>query len=218
MARPQLFMMDVWSDADLRAVSEQIASGAVVVFPTDTVYGIGCSATCASSVTRVFSIKNRDPSKALPVFVRDADTALPWVEPSSRHVFARLATAFWPGALTIVVDTVRAGLFTQPLSGAGATSIGFRAPRQQGLLQLLSCGLFIAQTSLNESGDPVVRRLDSPEGAKLVQQVDLVLESHQVPEGRPSTVVRLTAGSWAMLREGGIPAAGVASALGERDE
>jgi L-threonylcarbamoyladenylate synthase len=211
-------MMDSWSDVDLHAVFEHIASGAVVVFPTDTVYGIGCSATCASSVARVFSIKHRDPSKALPVFVGNADAALPWVEPSSRDVFARLAAVFWPGALTIVVDIVRTGLFTQPLSGAGATSIGFRAPRQDGLLRLLSCGLFIAQTSLNESGDPVVRSLDSPEGVKLVRQVDLVLESHQVPEGRPSTVVRLAAGSWAMLREGAISAANVASALGERDE
>jgi len=218
MARPQLLLMDSWSDAVLRHVSEQMASGAVAIFPTDTVYGIGCSAACASSVARVFSIKHRDPSKALPIFVSDADTALPWVEPSSRYAFARLAAAFWPGALTIVVDTVRAGLFTQPLSGAGATSIGFRAPRQEGLLQLLSCGLFIAQTSLNESGDPVIRDLDSPEGVKLVQQADLVLESHRVPGGRPSTVVRLAAGSWTMLREGGISVANVTSALGGRNK
>lgn len=218
MAQAEHINLDSLSDAGLKAAFERIASGSVAVFPTDTVYGIGCDARCALSVARVFAIKHRDASKALPVFVRDAETALPWVEPSSRGVFSRLAAAFWPGALTIVIDTVRIGLFTHPEAGAGATSIGFRAPRQDGLLRLLSCGLFIAQTSLNESGDPVVQSLSSPEAMKLLQQVDLVLESGQVPVGRPSTVVRLTTGSWTMLREGGISAAQVASALGERNE
>ena len=218
MAQAERIMLDSMSDADLKAAFERIASGSITVFPTDTVYGIGCDARCAASVARVFSIKHRDTSKALPVFVCDAETALPWVEPPSRDVFSRLAAAFWPGALTIVIDTVRAGLFTQPEAGAGAASIGFRAPRQDGLLRLLSRGLFIAQTSLNESGDPVVQSLSSPEALKLLQQVDLVLESSQAPVGRPSTVVRLTAGSWTMLREGDISAARVASALGERSE
>jgi L-threonylcarbamoyladenylate synthase len=215
MACPEPVMLDTCLDAELCHLSERIVSGAVAVFPTDTVYGIGCSAACAPSVARVFAIKHRDACKPLPVFVPDAFSALPWVDSSSRRVFERLAAAFWPGALTIVVDVVRSGLFTQPSSSEGARSIGFRAPRHAGLLRLLANGLFIAQTSLNESGEPVVASLDSPEAVELLEKVDLVLDSRQKPEGQPSTVIRLAAGSWSMLREGGISLGEVASAMGE---
>ncbi len=218
MAGPELILLDTCSDTELCQVSRRLASGAVAAFPTDTVYGIGCSAACAPSVTRIFAIKHRDASKALPVFVFNADLALPWVDISSRHAFERLAAAFWPGALTIVADVVRSGLFTQPLPGEGAHSIGFRVPRQEGLLRLLAHGLFMAQTSLNESGEPVVESLSSPGAGRLLEEVDLILDSRQKPEGRSSTVVRLTGGSWSMLREGSILAGEISSTLGVENE
>ncbi len=71
----------------------------------------------------------------------------------------------------------------------------------------------MAQTSLNESGHEVIKRLDAPEAAALTQQADLVLESRQRPLGRPSTVVRVAAGSCSLLREGGISYADVQAAL-----
>lgn len=125
----------------------------------------------------------------------------------------RLASVFWPGALTIVVDVAGSGLYTQPLPHAEAASIGFRVPRHTGLLRLLAGGIVMAQTSLNESGESVVESLDAPGAAALLEQADLILESRQRPEGHPSTVVRLTVGSWSMLREGSISPADVATAL-----
>ncbi len=216
MSCPEVVMLDTCSDADLFRLSEQIASGAIAVFPTDTVYGIGCNAACASSVVRIFAIKHRDVSKQLPVFVHDATLVLPWLNVSSRETFERLAKTFWPGALTIVADVVRSGLFTQPLPARNTSSIGFRAPSHQGLLRLLDYGLFMAQTSLNESGEPVVGSLDSPEAEALLKKVDIVLDSRQKPEGRPSTVVKLLeTGFWTMLREGSISSAAIALAAGE---
>jgi L-threonylcarbamoyladenylate synthase len=205
--------LDTCSDADFLRLSERIASGAVVVFPTDTVYGIGCSAACASSVTKVFAVKHRDAAKPLPVFVPDITRVLPWVEPAVRVMAKRLASVFWPGALTIVVDVAGSGLHTQPLPHPEASSIGFRVPRHTGLLRLLAGGILMAQTSLNESGESVIESLDAPGAAGLLERADLVLDSRQRPEGRPSTVIRLTAGSWSILREGSISCADVAAAL-----
>jgi tRNA A37 threonylcarbamoyladenosine synthetase subunit TsaC/SUA5/YrdC len=125
----------------------------------------------------------------------------------------RLASVFWPGALTIVVDVVGSGLHTQPLPYPEASSVGLRVPRHTGLLRLLAGGILMAQTSLNESGESVIESLDAPGAAGLLERADLVLDSRQRPEGRPSTVVRLTAGSWSMLREGDISSADVAAAL-----
>jgi L-threonylcarbamoyladenylate synthase len=213
MARPEIVMLDTCSDADIRWLSERIAAGAVAVFPTDTVYGIGCNAACASSVARVFAAKHRDAAKPLPVFVPDIARVLPWVEPAACATIQRLASAFWPGELTIVVDVVNSGLHTQPLPHPEASSIGFRVPRHTGLLRLLAGSLVMAQTSLNESGGNIIESLDAPGAAGLLEHADVVLDSRQRPEGRPSTVVRLTAGSWSILREGSISPADVAAAL-----
>jgi len=71
----------------------------------------------------------------------------------------------------------------------------------------------MAQTSLNESGESVIESLDAPGAAGLLERADLVLDSRRRPEGRPSTIVRLTAGSWSILREGGISCADLAAAL-----
>lgn len=213
MSRPEVMMLDTCSDGDLRRLSKCIASGAVVVFPTDTVYGIGCSAACASSVARVFAAKHRDAAKPLPVFTPSIARVLPWIEPLARGAAQRLAGVFWPGALTIVVDVDGTGLHTQPPPYAEASSIGFRVPRHVGLLRLLAEDLLLAQTSLNESGEGAVENLGAPGAAELLGRVDLILDSLQRPSGKPSTVVRLTGMSWVMLREGSISSADVASAL-----
>jgi L-threonylcarbamoyladenylate synthase len=163
----------------------------------------------------VFAAKHRDAAKPLPIFVPDIVGVLPWIEPAERDMAERLASVFWPGALTMVVDVAGSGLYTQPLPHPEAASIGFRMPRHLGLLRLLAGGIVMAQTSLNESGESVVESLDAPGAAGLLEQADLVLESRQRPEGHPSTVIRLTAASWSMLREGSISSAGVAAALGE---
>jgi len=215
MARPEIVLLDTCSDADICRLSERIAAGAVAVFPTDTVYGIGCNAACMSSVARVFAAKHRDVAKPLPVFVPDIGRVLPWVEPAARATAQRLASLFWPGALTIVVDVLGSGLHTQPLPHPEASSIGFRVPRHTEIRRLLAGGLLMAQTSLNESGESVIESLDAPGAAALLEQADLILDSRRRPEGRPSTVVRLTAGSWSMLREGSISSADVAAALAE---
>jgi len=215
MARPEIVLLDTCSDADIRRLSERIAAGAVAVFPTDTVYGIGCNAACMSSVARVFAAKHRDVAKPLPVFVPDIGRVLPWVEPAARATAQRLASLFWPGALTIVVDVLGSGLHTQPLPHPEASSIGFRVPRHTEIRRLLAGGLLMAQTSLNESGESVIESLDAPGAAALLEQADLILDSRRRPEGRPSTVVRLTAGSWSMLREGSISSVDLAAAFAE---
>ena len=215
MSLPEIVLLDDCSDADIRRLSERIELGAVAVFPTDTVYGIGCNAACAPSVARVFAAKHRDEAKALPVFAPDITRILQWVDPEAHEMARRLAEVFWPGALTMVVDVSGSGLYTQPSPHLQASSVGFRVPRHAELLRVLAGGLLMAQTSLNESGESVIERLDDPGAVVLLEQADLILDSRQRPEGRPSTVVRLAAGSWSILREGSISSAAVAGALGK---
>lgn len=196
--------LDACTESELDRLFDRIAAGTVVVFPTDTVYGIGCSAADVASVGRVFSIKHRSPEKPLPVFTSGIQQVIDWVDPAERSLAVCLAERFWPGPLTIVVDVAGSGLHTQPLPYPEASTVGFRVPDHPGLLRLLQRGLFMAQTSLNESGHDVATRLDEPEAAALIQQADLLLRSNQRPAGQPSTVIRLTSDSWSVLRAGGI--------------
>jgi L-threonylcarbamoyladenylate synthase len=183
------------------------------VFPTDTVYGIGCSALQAESVARVFAAKHRDSSKPLPVFIGGLDQVVACIDPAELPAAFRLAEVFWPGPLTIVVDVARSGLHVQPPPFPEATSVGFRVPRHAGLLRLLRRGLALAQTSFNESGEAVVESLEAPGAAALLKYADVVLDSRQQPAGRPSTLVRLLPGSWSMVREGDVSALDVSRAL-----
>jgi L-threonylcarbamoyladenylate synthase len=213
MSVAERIVLDECSEKDIDELCQRIVNGAVVIFPTDTVYGIGCSAKQALSVARVFSIKRRSPDKPLPVFTSDLETVLHWIDPAERTAAMLLASRFWPGPLTIVVDVAASGLHTQPLPYPEASSVGFRAPGHAGLLRLLQRGLLMAQTSLNESGHEAVERLDGPEAGVLIGQADIVLESRQHPEGRSSTVVQLGRSSWSMMREGSISGAQVHAAL-----
>lgn len=217
MIETETYVLETLTDSELDRISKRMASGAIAVFATDTVYGIGCSASCPAAVTRVFAVKHRDASKPLPIFVPTLETSLTWIDQASHTTFRRLAQAFWPGALTIVSDVVRPGLYTRPEPVTTATVAGFRVPRHAGLLRLLSEGLLLAQTSFNESGEPVLDTLTSPEAAKLLVQADFILDSRQRPLGRPSTVIRVSAGSWSILREGSISAGEIASVIGAEE-
>lgn len=211
-AHDRVYLEDC-SEADMIALQQRVLAGAVVVFPTDTVYGIGCSALLPESVARVFAAKHRDSSKPLPVFIGGLHQVAGCIEPAELPAASRLAEMFWPGALTIVVDVTRSGLHVQPPPFGEATSIGFRVPRHDGLLRLLRRGLALAQTSFNESGEAVVESLEAPGAAGLLDCADLVLDSRQRPAGRPSTLVRLSRESWSVLREGDISALEVSRAL-----
>ncbi|MHB8108035.1 MAG: Sua5/YciO/YrdC/YwlC family protein, partial [Candidatus Cryosericum sp.] len=86
MPHPETVLLDTCSDADVHWLSERIAAGAIAVFPTDTVYGIGCNAACVSSVGRVFAVKHRDAAKPLPVFTPGIARVLLSVQPAERDL------------------------------------------------------------------------------------------------------------------------------------
>ena len=211
-AHDRVYLEDC-SEQDVKDLQQRILAGAVVVFPTDTVYGIGCSALQPESVARVFAAKHRDSSKPLPVFIGGLGQVADCIDVAELPAASRLAEAFWPGPLTIVVDVARSGLHVQPPPFPEATSVGFRVPRHDGLLRLLQGGLVLAQTSFNESGEAVVESLEAPGAAGLLACADVVLDSRQQPVGRPSTLVRLSPEGWSVLREGDVSAQDVSRAL-----
>jgi tRNA threonylcarbamoyl adenosine modification protein (Sua5/YciO/YrdC/YwlC family) len=208
-------MLVTWTDTpatgDLSDAAAAVARGELIVIPTDTVYGLGADPANAQATARVFEVKRRARELPLPVLVADCETAQSlaahWPEAAER-----LARAFWPGPLTIVVAaTPAAGL---RLGGSGRT-VGLRQPGHSTALALLAATGPLAVTSANRSGEP-----PAATAADAVRQLGaaaaVYLDAGRAPGGVPSTVVDLSGPEPRVLRDGGIGQAELAGAIGRR--
>jgi L-threonylcarbamoyladenylate synthase len=190
------------ADVDVEAFEREVRHGGVVVFPTDTVYGIGCGSDQPDAIERLHELKGRPPKKpsALMWFSRAAALdALGHLDARTRGAMERLL----PGPVLAVVP------------GLDGSTLGVRVPRLEGALgPLAGVRAVVLQTSANLAGGPDPRRLvDVPE--KILAGVDLVLDGGELP-GLPSTVVDLTEyeeGRWVVLREGAVDQATLAALL-----
>lgn len=197
------------SDVPRRAI-ETLTQGGVVVYPTDTVYGVGCRIDDDAAVRRLFVLKGRPHTEALPVLLADVaqlDQYARDVPPAAR----RLVSRFWPGALTVVV---RRSERVPSLVAGGGPTVALRIPNHPVPRALVrAVGVPIVGTSANTHGMP------SPVTAQLAvydlgDRVDLVLDGGRVPGGRESTVVDVTSQSPRVVRQGAIPAKEIESLFG----
>lgn len=192
------------ASGDSTGVTEAVRilrSGEPVVFPTETVYGLGANALDDHAVAQVFAIKERPRFNPLIVHVRGWDHALDYVE-SNPHA-AALARQFWPGPLTLVLQRSRRCPISQ-LASAGLDTVAVRTPSHKVARALLDeSGLPIAAPSANRSG-----RL-SPTSAEaalheLRGRVELILDGGTCRAGIESTIVGFESGAPVMLRPGAI--------------
>ncbi len=187
---------------------DAIRHGGLVVFPTDTVYGVACDPYNVSAINRLYLAKSRDRLKALPLLLTgpDAITRVATLVPAAA---ARLAARFWPGALTLVVPRA-AGL---PVELGGGDTIALRVPDHDELRDFLqSCGGALATSSANLSGEPdAVTAVQAAD--YLGQFADLVVDGGRTRGGVPSTVVNCAIEPPAILRQGAISAESIEYAL-----
>lgn len=201
MAAPRILPAD--DPLAIREALAVLARGGLVAFPTDTVYGIGAPAFDPNGVERIYHAKGREASKPLPILIADTAMAGQVAEPLAPHVL-RLAEAFWPGPLTLVVRKLSA----VPESVSRGVTIGLRVPDHPVALQLLTAAGPLAATSANPSGQPDPRTAKDV-AAGLGDRVDLILDGGAAPGGRASTVVDCTADPPGLLREGPVTLAAI---------
>lgn len=195
-------------DAVARCASV-VRSGGVIVFPTDTIYGIGCDPYNDSAVERIFVIKGRDEKKPLPVLASSVKDAQKLV--SLGEAGRVLAEKYWPGALTIV-----APIADQKISyrvTAGSKTLAVRVPANRCVLSLLEHCRYLVGTSANLSGGKPLKSaqevLDS-----LLDGYDALLDGGQIEKGIESTIVDIT-GRPKILREGAVKSKEVWELLGQ---
>lgn len=185
-------------------VNESLQASGMVVYPTDTLYGLGVDPRSERSLRKLFSIKGREGKKPIPLLLDGSERVSLWAE----HVpaaAARLMERFWPGALTIVLP---AWPDVPELVTAGGGTVGLRVPDHpvpRALARVL--GGAITGTSANRAGNPGV--WGSPEEIvrEFTGEADWVLWDN-APTGpcrSASTVVRVVENEVSLLREGSIP-------------
>ena len=204
--------------AILEATREAVAGaaaalrdGALVAFPTETVYGLGADATNGRAVAAIFAAKGRPHFNPLIVHVPDTDAALRLgrLTDSGRQ----LAAAFWPGALTLVMAR-QPGCPVSDLATAGLDTIALRVPAHPLALALLrATDRPVAAPSANRSGH-VSPTLAAHVEADLGTDVAIILDGGPAPIGLESTVVDVTGEAPVILRLGGLARESIAHIVG----
>lgn len=203
--------MEPISSADLAAALGALRSGALVAFPTETVYGLGADARNPAAVRRIFALKGRPASHPVIVHLHSRGELSGWVR-DVPPAAARLAERYWPGPLTLVLP--RAPGVDDSLTGAQDT-VAVRVPAHPVARQLLAAfGSGIAAPSANRYG-----RL-SPTRAEHVREefggaVPVVLDGGDCLIGLESTIVAFQDNAARLLRPGRITAGQIRALLGE---
>lgn len=176
--------------------------GGIIMYPTDTAFGIGCRVDRPVAVDRLFRIRKRPLTQATPVLVSSSEMALPYFHTPS-DVVRRLMDTYWPGALTIIY-MCDSNLLHSPIRGSTDT-VGLRMPDHQTALSIIrGVGVPILGPSANFHGDPTPYK-QADLNSELIKLVDFVV-SGQAGSGTagPSTVVDCTSHPARVLRQGSI--------------
>jgi L-threonylcarbamoyladenylate synthase len=177
-----------------------LRAGGIVAYPTDTVYGLGASASLPRAVERIYEVKERPFNMPLPLLLSDV-SQITRVAESVPEIAWSLINAFLPGALTLVLQ--KSSSVSDIISGGGAT-VAIRIPAHPVPVALVEgLGAPVVGTSANLSGKP------SPLTAgevysQLGNKVDFIIDGGRCPGGKESTVVDVTGETPVVLREGAI--------------
>jgi L-threonylcarbamoyladenylate synthase len=196
---------------DIERAAGLLAAGGLVAFPTETVYGLGADGRNARAVAALYAAKERPQFNPLIAHLATVEAAM------REGVFSaeamRLAEAFWPGPLTLVVP-VSDACSVSDLARAGLDSVGLRVPAHPVANALLAaCGFPIVAPSANRSG-----RVSPTEAehvlSDLVGRIDAVLDGGSTRVGVESTIVACLGGPPRLLRPGGVPREAIEEVLG----
>ena len=170
----------------IEKASNVIKEGGIIVFPTDTVYGIGCDPFNIKSVERIYQLKNRPKSKPFPVLVDSMETASDIVELDD--ISKKIAEKFWPGPLTLVLNCKNQEL----MDSLNVDKVGVRVPKNDCLLDLLKKIKFLIGTSANLSGENSFT--DPQEWVTQLKGYDAFLDGGKIGDLGESTILEISQG------------------------
>lgn len=177
-----------------------LRAGEVVAIPTETVYGLAADATNGEAVARIFEVKGRP--RFNPLIVHVCDRAMAERIATFGHMARRLADAFWPGALTLVLP-LKPAAGVHPLVTAGLDTVALRMPHGFAADVIAHLGRPLAAPSANSSGR-VSATTAAAVDMDLGERIALIVDDGPTSVGLESTIVRVEDGALRLLRPGGV--------------
>lgn len=184
----------------MNQAAQIIKTGGLLIFPTETVFGIAADASNSQAIERVYAIKGRDAAKSLSIMVKNIEMAreIAIFTPLAE----KLASKYMPGAITIVVKLKKNASISPLVTQNGM--IGIRIPDHEIALDLLrSCNIPIIATSANISGADNLRNINEIKDI-FANKVDMIIEGKLGENPIASTVVDCTGDQPLILRQGKI--------------
>jgi L-threonylcarbamoyladenylate synthase len=194
-------------DTQLKKAAKLVKKGGLIIYPTDTVYGLGCDPYNLQAVKKVFEVKGRK-NKPLPVLISSMKKALDLAYFTSEAL--KIVKKYWPGPLTIVLKRRENA---PSFLGGDPSLIGLRIPKHPVALKLIRlCGGSLIGTSANLTGKKPPTTVD--EAIKQIgDKVDLIIDGGETAIGLGSTVLDLSTETPKILREGPITKEEISSLL-----
>lgn len=191
-------------DKDFGEIAGRLEQGAVMLYPTETTYGLGCLATDREGIERIFELKQRPAERPYLVLVRDREMLEKYVS-EIPAAYESMIERFWPGPLTLVFPA-REGTLPMDLLAPGLQTLAIRISSHPFCSQLLKhLDAPLVSTSANLSGAPNPSSLEDV--SHFVKNgVDLIVDGGTLG-GTPSSIVRLDGGKAVLARAGALSAA-----------
>lgn len=189
-------------DGKIRKAVEILDEGGIVIFPTDTAFGIGCRIDNSQAVERLFKIRKRPSSQPALVLADSIEMAQSYWKDIPEDVFQKLIKSYWPGALTIILYCNKVKV--PKLVRGGGDKLGIRVPNHQTTLKLIKqVGVPILGPSANFHREKTPYKFDELD-PKLIKQVDYVISGDASFKKLPSTVIDCSQRPWRVLRKGAV--------------
>jgi len=182
-------------------VAYAVSGGQIIVCPTDTLYALVADAKNSTAMERIYVIKGRSITQSLPLIAADLEQVSEQVGPLSK-LGSRLASTFWPGPLTLIVQATAAlGNQCKALDG----SVAVRVPNQSFARAVArQVGHPVTATSANCSGQAAISRIEDLT-EDLRRSVDLIVDAGSLVGGVPSTIVDARCETPILIRSGAVP-------------
>ncbi len=177
-----------------------LEEGGIVIYPTDTAFGIGCRIDDEKAVKRLFEIRKRPKTQATPVLVDSLEMAQEYVKTIPQEVIERLIKPYWPGALTIILYCNKVKV--PALVRGGGETLGVRIPNHDATRAIIrEVGVPILGPSANFHGQKTPYKFEDLD-RELVRLVDYVVEGETKSIEIASTVIDCSKKTWKIVRRG----------------
>lgn len=178
-------------NADYNKIGKLLKEGNLIIYPTDTVYGVGGIIESDESIAKIYKAKERSFKSPLIVLVSDVSKIekIAYIEEKNREKIEKLIKEFWPGGLTIILnkkDNV------PDIMVSGGKTVGVRMPNLDTALKIIeAAGGLLPTTSANISGETTPRSYDEL-SEEFKERVEILVDGGRCPIGNASTIIDMS--------------------------